>query len=276
MSNSLVSIHDVMPSTLQSVGELLELCQQSGIEKTTLLVVPGKHWLQADLHQLRQWVDEGIEIAGHGWTHHCGSIKTVFHRVHSRLLSRNVAEHLSRSSSEIESLIHRCHDWFQQQGLPRPKLYVPPAWALGSLRKSSLSSLPFNLIETLSGLIDVRSQKRIRLPLFGFEADTLFRQWSLRSFNASARILASCTATPARIAIHPFDHQLRLAEHLKRVLEMPYQSVSYETMISAPHHADGAVPDRDASESAPRAFRRPERLRRLTRTERLAVRNVDR
>ena len=64
--NALFSIHDVMPDTMGDVGVLLELCHRHGIEKVTLLVVPGGNWQSGDLQQLRIWQNQGCELAGHG------------------------------------------------------------------------------------------------------------------------------------------------------------------------------------------------------------------
>ena len=52
--NSLVSIHDVMPSTLEHVDRILRVFAESRIAHTTLLVVPGLDWQETDLDQLRK------------------------------------------------------------------------------------------------------------------------------------------------------------------------------------------------------------------------------
>ena len=104
MLKALVSIHDVMPSTMDDVVDLLELCDQQGIVNVTLLVVPGLAWSPAQLTQLAAWYAEGRELAGHGWVHKCSRIKTLRHQLHSRVLSRDVAEHLSLSREEAMEL----------------------------------------------------------------------------------------------------------------------------------------------------------------------------
>ncbi len=60
--------------------------------------------------------------------------RSAYHRLHAALISRDVAEHLSRPAHELVALVHRCHGWFAAHGLPAPTLYVPPAWALGGTR----------------------------------------------------------------------------------------------------------------------------------------------
>jgi len=40
----LVSIHDAMPDTLPRIRELIAQLRGHGVDKITLLVVPGKQW----------------------------------------------------------------------------------------------------------------------------------------------------------------------------------------------------------------------------------------
>lgn len=257
MIPALVSIHDVMPQTLHATGELVELCESHGIGIVTLLVVPGLPWTPGDLGQLRAWVDRGHELAGHGWVHRCESIRGIRHRLHSRLISRNVAEHLCRDAAGVEALIRQCADWFGSQGIETPQLYVPPAWALGDFPDDAMARGPFGMIETLSGVRFRQFQSAaseagarsaggeatgrplvrcVWLPLAGFEADTWLRQWTLRIVNGFGRRWAThasrCrVARPWRIAIHPEDHRLRLRDELRRTLAMPLTPCSYRCLL---------------------------------------------
>ena len=228
---AVVSIHDVMPSTISDVGSLIELCHRHGIDKLTILVVPGCHWRSADLDQLRGWMSMGCELAGHGWVHRCRSIRGWKHRVHSLLLSRDVAEHLSLSENGIVRLINNCAQWFRLNGFGCPELYVPPAWALGRVGPSKLRTLPFSMIETLSGVRTVGRQSRQHLPLLGFEADTWLRAFSLRAFNRMNRFTAPFRTAPIRVAIHPRDHHLRLNQDLECILDLGWRAVYYRTIF---------------------------------------------
>ena len=225
---ALVSIHDVMPETLENVGQLIDLCAQNDVPCPTLLVVPGCDWSDAGIDQIRDWSQQGCELAGHGWIHRCEQIRGWKHRLHSLFISRNVAEHLCLSSDGVVELMRRCGQWFQQKGFDVPKLYVPPAWALGRASVKQLSQQPFAIIETISGLLDVRTGARQRLPLVGFEADTLLRQVAVGAFNRLTRFASPSTKRPIRIGIHPFDDQLRLREDLRRTLAMNFDAVSYQ------------------------------------------------
>lgn len=207
-----VSIHDVMPETLEPVAGLLALAQRAGWARVTLLVVPGLDWDATGIARLRRWQAEGHRLAGHGWRHQAETLRGLRHRLHSRLLSRQVAEHLALDAEGILALMRRCHAWFPAQGLAAPTLYVPPAWALGPLPASRLAAQPFRRVETLAGIRNARNGRLRVSPLLGYEADSRRRIAALRGSNALARGLARWRQP--RLALHPFDGHLPLARDL--------------------------------------------------------------
>ncbi len=221
-----------MPATMQPVRELLELCHEAAIDQTTLLVVPGLDWQPSQLAQLNEWEDAGHVIAAHGWRHQCQTVSSWYHHVHSWCLSRNVAEHLSLDPAEVYALMRRSADWFADQRGTIPSLYVPPAWALGRLLPKDMRQLPFQQIETLTGVIDTGSLNRRKLPLMGFEADNLLRTVSLRVFNAVNQTWSRWRGDILRIAIHPWDHQLRLRAQLRHVLASRIAPQRYDVLLS--------------------------------------------
>ncbi|MCC6144131.1 MAG: polysaccharide deacetylase family protein [Candidatus Hydrogenedentes bacterium] len=210
----LVSIHDVMPETLDAVERTLAACRHIPPASVLLLVVPGRQWSAADLARLRAWEAKGYPMAGHGWRHHVTRPMDWRHRLHSALISRNAAEHLSRSEVEIADLLQDCRRWFVQHEIDIGPVYVPPAWALGSISPQCLHKMPFRFYETLTGIIDAQTGRFHVLPLAGFEADTIFRAIVLRLSNGLNRALARLTARPLRISIHPYDLDYRLREAL--------------------------------------------------------------
>ena len=127
-------MHDVMPETLSLVEDFLAFCSTHAIPPMTLLVVPGCDWRDEQLDRLRDLAGLGHELAAHGWLHRVGTPQSLYHRLHSTLLSRNVAEHLALDGESILALMRRSHAWFAEHDLPAPSLYVPPAWALGDNR----------------------------------------------------------------------------------------------------------------------------------------------
>jgi len=212
---ALVSIHDVTPATLGRVAALIESLPLPGIKNLMLLVVPGFNWRATDIDRLAAWQSQGVVFAGHGWSHEAREISGPYHRLHSAILSRRVAEHLALSPDEIAALLQRCHEWFDAHGLATPDYYVPPAWAMGAIGLPRLAGSPFRYFETTSGILDVETGRRRLLPLVGFEADTRLRQALLTVSNSANRRVSRLSGT-LRIAIHPFDDTYYLADKLRR------------------------------------------------------------
>ena len=215
-----------MPDTLDHVEHIASELRNRGLRTVTLLVVPGSGWTPASLRRLRRLTEGGAELAGHGWRHVVDDIRGLHHRVHSLLISRNVAEHLALSPSRIRSLVTRCFDWFAANGFPEPALYVPPAWAMGRIGKDDLDRLPFSQYETLAGIYNSRARAFRRTAMTGFEADTAFRALSCRVWN-SLNTRAAGTSRPIRVAIHPRDLELLLAADLRRFLDRGGRALSY-------------------------------------------------
>ena len=213
-----VSIHDVMPHTLPGVHSLVELIPEQQKPKALLLIVPGLEWSSEQMDALKQFRDDGFAIAGHGWQHQAPHIRSFYHRLHSLLVSRQVAEHLSYTREELHALLLRNYEWFEQHKLPLPETYVPPAWAMGKLTGKDFKDLPFRYYETTQGLYDSATDRFKRLPLVGFEADTWLRENFLRPWNSLNRWLSSPTK-PLRISLHPYDLDYRLREQLRQFIE---------------------------------------------------------
>ncbi len=224
----LVSIHDVMPVTLDKVCRIFDRLHDAGQLPVTLLVVPGLDWQQGQLDALRNLVDRGAELAGHGWCHRATSIRGIRHRLHSALISRDVAEHLALDRAGCVSLMQACYEWFDERGFASPDLYVPPAWAMGSARREDLDALPYERFETMAGVY-VSKQSFIRLPMIGFEADTAFRALACRVWNRMNMAWAG-RAGLLRIGIHPHDFELRLRDDVARAIRTPGTPVSYSTL----------------------------------------------
>ncbi len=223
----LVSIHDVMPETLDRVRRIFERLIDSGLSPVTLLVVPGRAWTAEDRRGLRDLVAAGAELAGHGWTHEVRRIRGVKHALHSALISRRAGEHLALSRFGILRLMLRNRGWFQEHDLPIPSLYVPPAWAMGPVPRRVLRRLPFDRYETTGGVFDARADRFFRLPMAGFETDTAFRAAVVRPFNALNRAWARSSGKPLRLGIHPDDFELRLADDLEAMIAIGGECLSY-------------------------------------------------
>ena len=225
---ALVSVHDVMPETLERVQRILDLCAAINPAPLTLLVVPGLDWDRAGIERLRAWQAQGHRLAGHGWLHRVERFGGLAHRLHGLLISRRVAEHLALDPPRIADLIRRCHAWFPDQGLAAPDLYVPPAWALGSIPPRDLARLPFLRYEVLAGVRDAASRLR-PIPLLGYEADTPARVPVIRLWNVLNRARAGSRGW-LRVAIHPRDPGLALGTDLARDLRRYDHWADYQAL----------------------------------------------
>lgn len=228
---ALFSVHDVTPGALPRVRRLVALVEESGHPPPLLLVVPGGNWTPASLDGLRELVDRGCRLAGHGWSHRAPPPASLAHRIHALVISRDQAEHLSRAREDLRDRVSRCHAWFGERKLPVSPVYVPPAWALGALTGPDLRALPFRYYSTLTGFVDAASGRKVRLPLVGFEADTPARRRALRVSNALNLTLGRWLGRPVRIGYHPTDLELLLEEDARRIARRRWRVMEVEAVF---------------------------------------------
>tara|TARA_B100000945_G_scaffold320668_1_gene331504 strand:- start:3141 stop:3827 length:687 start_codon:yes stop_codon:yes gene_type:complete len=211
-----ISIHDVMPNNLDSIEHIInKINKQYNIKKICLLVVPGLNWKKEQITILKKLQKNGIEIAAHGWIHKANNKKSFYHLIHSLFISKNAAEHLTKSQFSVLKLICQSHKWFIRNNFIKPTLYVPPAWALGNIKLSYLKKLPFNNYECTTGVY-IKNKYRF-LPLIGFEATSPFRAFFLRIFNFINFQFGKLFGI-IRISIHPNDFNLYLSNDIDQYL----------------------------------------------------------
>ena len=228
VTGALVSIHDVMPETLAQVLETVRFLEKEKVFPVTLLVTPGRQCSRAGVEELKSLQRAGYPLAGHGWRHEADRFAGLGHRLHGLLISRNEAEHLCLSSSEIENLMLRGYDWFSRAGLEPPLLYVPPAWAMGGISEKRLKRLPYRMYETQTGIRDTVTGRFYPMPVTGYMADTSVRATALRFLNTAN---LTCPACCTRIAIHPQDIRLALVGDLRRHLRSYSRYLDYSEAV---------------------------------------------
>ena len=227
--NCNISIHDVHPNNLHKIIEIINLLfEKYNIRKITLLVIPGLNWNNKQIKILKTLQEKkGIELAAHGWYHKSKPINTIYHYIHSKLISADSAEHLSRSKPSIIKLLNDSHLWFINQGLNSPTLYVPPAWALGNIDKEDLSALPFNEFEMINGIFI--NNKFIFIPLIGFKTKTYFKFIIVKVLNFINYLSYSFFGL-MRIAIHPDDFNLLLKRDIDKYLRKITTNFSFSEL----------------------------------------------
>lgn len=221
-----VSIHDVMPDTLDRVAGILERLERHRLHPVTLLVVPGLEWRRDQVDRLRAWADAGHDLAAHGWMHHVDAISGIQHRLHATFISRDVAEHMALKSSQIVDLVERSVGWFPGQQLPSPRLYVPPAWAVGPLNRADRRTLACDFLEVTNGFWHIPENRFAGVPMIGYEADTPFRRRAVGIWNRVQRSMATAANRPLRLSIHPNDFDLLLAADLEHLIQSPLTCLS--------------------------------------------------
>lgn len=218
------SIHDVSPETVAWADSMVVRLTSEGASRLMILIIPAGDWPPAALDVVRQWESAGHMLALHGWDHRAVRPRGAYHRLHSLILSRDAAEHLSRDRAEMLARIERGREWFAANGLREPAVYVPPAWALGEVGPEDLQAIGFRWVETLTGIHDATHARHHMLPLVGFEADNAWRSAGLRVSNAVNLALARATDSPVRVAIHPHDDVGPLAHDLDRWIGRGWQA----------------------------------------------------
>ncbi len=228
--HAILSIHDVAPHTLQRVKAIIDILPARAHNNLILLIIPGLDWNDEQLETLRKWQEKGYTLAGHGWYHKAKQIHSVYHRIHSFFISRDVAEHLSLSEEEVQSLMQKNRLWFTKHKFNEPDCYVPPAWALGKITSAVLKQTGYRYIETTGGYIDTKTSRNIRLPLIGFEADTQLRKLTLIIWNwINAKF--SSKKKPLRISIHPYDNEYLLSDSMQDWLKAVDQYHCYSSLF---------------------------------------------
>ncbi|MFP4521235.1 MAG: polysaccharide deacetylase family protein [Fibrobacterota bacterium] len=227
----ILSIHDVMPETFAGISRVADYFLSEGADKICFLVVPHPNWKESDLLRLREYQINGISFAGHGFLHHCGTPRTVYHKIHSVLISRNAAEHLAFQRGDLIEKVSGCAKWFEENGFGIPDLYVPPAWAMGQLKKDDMMSLPFRYYEFLSGVYDSDTDRFFSLPLAGFEADTELRKYILFAVNGIFSAVSKLTGRPLRVAVHPYDLQFKLRKSVQNMVGSADEFLNYSEIL---------------------------------------------
>ena len=211
-----ISIHDVGPESLNQVENIISrLSSKFDMNKLSILVIPGLNWEKKHINKIKSWQNNGIKIAAHGWLHKSKKIKTIYHKFHSIIISAKCAEHLSINRQDINNIVSNSYNWFIENDFQSPYLYVPPAWALGKIKRTDLNKLNFTHFECTTGFI--HNNKYHFLPLIGFEEKFLWKSLLRRFFNSFNFMLASFTGV-VRIAIHPNDFNLYLKKDIEKYL----------------------------------------------------------
>jgi uncharacterized protein len=224
MKSLVVSVHDVSPLTQTLCEEILVQLRQSGIDQTSLLVVPNHHRrapISEDLvfqRWLAQKVESGHEPVLHGYFHQrqkqdADSFRA---RLMTEIYTAGEGEFFDLSAAEAS---RRAERGLEDLAFLQRKIagFIAPAWLLGADAESAIRQLGFlyttrlGRVLTLGRSADLRSQSLVWSTRARWRA-TMSLAWNrCLAFRLSAAPLL-------RISIHPSDLQHpRVWEQVRRL-----------------------------------------------------------
>ena len=256
MSQIVVSLHDVAPSTAELSRRWLELLETLGV-RASLLVIPGR-WNGQELSQSPAFVDwlhaaesRGHEIVQHGLLHTRDKnfASTSKRSRIGQLLGRGCQEFWELPYEEaFQRLIHgksvmaKCG--FRATG------FVAPAWMMSEATLDALRDTGFQYTNNHTHLINTQTGAKKLVVVTSQRPRSLLSLPGVAVTNGIAKY-AETRGEPLRIAIHPADLMSpRLREaNLKLItqfLSRGYDSVTYAEMCAyefptSVHHKSSAL-----------------------------------
>ena len=250
MSQIVVSLHDVAPSTAELSRRWLELLETLGV-RASLLVIPGR-WNGQELSQSPAFVDwlhaaesRGHEIVQHGLLHtRDKNFASTSNRSRiGQLLGRGCQEFWELPYEEAfkrliqgKSTMAKCG--FQTTG------FVAPAWMMSDGTLDALRDTGFQYTNDHTHLINTQTGAKKFIVVTSQRPRSLLSLPGVAVTNGIAKY-AETRGKPLRIAIHPADLMSpRLREaNLKLItqfLSRGYVSMTYDEMCtlefpSSPH-----------------------------------------
>lgn len=218
---SVVSLHDVAPSTFEQSSTLLGWAEERGLP-TSLLVVPGP-WNGPGLRPgtefgswLRAAERRGHEVVVHGWEHREVPTPDVpaHRRLRARTIGRGAGEFAHLGQAEARRRAAAGLRILHAMGCA-PRGFVPPAWLLSEDAMWGLRDVGFEYTTTRSSVIDLRHSERLQVPAYCQRPHSrLTAAGSVVVDTLVARRIRR--GRPVRIALHPADVDtagLRTATH---------------------------------------------------------------
>jgi len=191
---------------------MIRLCEECGITKGTLLVVPNFHGQyplqrrQPIVRWLQALARDGWEIALHGQEHLMPEPASL------TLLQRLIAHHYTDHEGEFYLLSGEEARRRLAQGLSilvdecslTPAGFVAPAWLLGRSTLPVLEQLPFSFTTTLNQVYDLKNGWRRFAPVQAFSSRSPGRRLASAISGWSAGYLWGGLPF-VRVALHPSD-----------------------------------------------------------------------
>ncbi|HDT14410.1 MAG TPA: DUF2334 domain-containing protein [Candidatus Aminicenantes bacterium] len=214
LGRALLAVHDVAPSSLAALSELLPELRTAGVSAVNLAVVPRFHGAEewtgdGDLRRALAAAGPGLrtEIMQHGYTHvRSGGNErlTGGPGLLSRLQSSGEDEFYRLPPIEAEERIRSGRRVLETAFGRRPRVFVPPAWAGGPAFRCLLRRLGYAATEDHFRIYDLAARRKIFAPVIAFATRSPRRE---RLSMLWARLVRA-VAKPGhclRFVFHPAD-----------------------------------------------------------------------
>lgn len=225
-----VSVHDVAPSTRETVEKILADLARCGISRCSLLVVPNyhHHGLATEDREcalaLREWSNHGHEIVIHGYFHErpVRPGEKARTKMVTRIYTRGEGEFYDLSYDEALARISRAKDEFAAAGL-KPNGFIAPAWLLNTDGEAAATDAEMEYTTRIGSVRDLRQRRTFTSQSLVYSASSPWRRATSLGWNAL--LFQALRQRPlVRLGIHPPDYEhpeiwqqiRRFAERLAR------------------------------------------------------------
>jgi predicted deacetylase len=218
-----VSVHDVAPSALGPVKEVLADLDAAGVVRRVLKVIPDKDGcedvrLSADLCTLlAQEAARGSEIVQHGFTHRLRGRPTGrwSDRLRATIFAPANAECLARDRQALLEGILAGRAVLREAGF-EVRGFCAPAWLMPSWLGEELRQAGFRFCVEMTAVRDLRTGRRLPLRWDGHVGSAA---WQERLTAVGAALHARVCTGPAAARVYFHPQQLRSAAY-RRALRL--------------------------------------------------------
>ena len=231
-----VSIHDIAPSTLKTVEQIVSDLSRRGVTHCSLLAVPNYHHAGSALadRELGIWLRElegrGHEIVIHGYFHdrpRRGN-ETAREKFMTRFYTDDEGEFFDLSYDEALRRIARGREEFVSLGLA-PRGFIAPAWLLSSEGERAAKDAGMEYTTRLGSVRDLIHGETFAARSIVYSVRNQWRRTASLAWNA-ALVLAAKQRPLIRLSIHPPDYTH--AEIWNQILRFLDQLLSGRTVTT--------------------------------------------
>ena len=209
---TVVSLHDVAPSSQVVAEKIISELGQRGVRVCSILVVPDYHHQGLAMKDrqfvswLRDFESAGHEIVIHGYFHERppGQGETLLEKFLTRFYTNDEGEFYDLGYEEALRRITTARDEFLANGLT-PRGFVAPAWLLGKEGERAARDAELEYTTRLRTVRDLRSGKDFPARSLVYSVRSNWRRGVSLIWNAALFQFVK-SAPLLRLSIHPPDY----------------------------------------------------------------------